>query len=105
MLPDTSLPRVLSGFNRDVMNTGNTSITRETTTVYSPSWTPTIRPRCSARSTDPFAAIRQRTEHFGGKLTRFAEALLPLSAEDTDRATESLGPFAARFQTNAVCGA
>ena len=90
---------LLISFIHGVMNTDNTSIAGETID-YGPcaSWMPTIRPRYSVPSTIS-AAMPMATSRTSR--SRLAETLLPLLAEDGEKALaeaeQSLGSFAATF--------
>ena len=73
-----------------------------------PSWTPTIRRRCSVRSTSRAVTPGNQPHAAVWNLARFAETLLPIIDATAERAVELAGEvlatFAARFSDLSLAG-
>jgi serine/tyrosine/threonine adenylyltransferase len=91
------------GFIHGVMNTDNTSVSGETIDYGPCAFMDTFHPRCVFSSIDRGAryAWGNQAEIGLWNLTRFAETLLPLLSEDSDKAIEmaeaALAGYADRF--------
>ncbi|MGY1711234.1 YdiU family protein [Geodermatophilus sp. SYSU D00758] len=101
---------MLVGFVHGVMNTDNTTVSGETIDYGPCAFLDTYDPDASFSSVDVGGRYRYRNQPPAAEwnLARFAEALLPLLDDDSDRAvavaTEALGGFGPRYEAAWTAG-